>query len=380
MIFGSGPGRKSQLLVNAETGQVKSLASGLVRLPDLSGVCLRLSEMDTPKSIRPIPEVPIGIVLLMLPKTLERALRRRQHVVVHLLVIAATTALAVPFVLFRSTVAQQKATQAPDDDQAVYVGLVEDDRRQLARLGSKDFALVSNRTITPAFSKDLSGWKPVQQLIRKVRWTVAFDGKNLGELESEPIPESQAHPDNLKGPLCVHSILTSHEKIPVAGKPTGDFAGNFGTDVRRPLVVVSKPNFTDPEHWKRATLPEEETAQIRTVFRKTFGHIRYCDASGEPLAHDASVPDSEIGVLKTYGSKTGSFIVETQLKNHRCVFNKSGRDLQLLEGDQWFHIDASGSTSFLGRDWKLVDAGDYDGDGQSEVIFYFAEGEDDCCV
>src|SRR5260221_2205362 len=218
MIFGSGPGRKSQLLVNAETGQVKSLASGLVRLPDLSGVCLRLSEMDTPKSIRPIPEVTIGIVLLMLPETLERAMRRRQHVVVHLLVIAAATALAVPFVLFRSTVAQQKATQAPDDDQAVYVGLVEDDRRQLAQLGSKDVGLVSNRTVTPAFARDVSGWKPVDHLIRTVRWTIAFDGKNLGELDSEPISEPQAHPNSLKGPLYIHSIDTPRSEERRVGK------------------------------------------------------------------------------------------------------------------------------------------------------------------
>ncbi len=336
--------------------------------------------MDTPKTIRPIPEVPIGIVLLMLPETLERAMSRRQHVVVHLLVIAAATALAVPFVLFRSTVAQQKATQAPDDDQAVYVGLVEDDRRQLAQLGSKDVGLVSNRTVTPAFARDASGWKPVDHLIRTVRWTIAFDGKNLGELDSEPISEPQAHPNSLKGPLYIHSIDTPLDKIPAAGKPTSDFAGNFGTDVRRPLVVVSKPNFSDPEHWKRAILAQERTARIRTAFRETFGHIRHCDSSGEILQHDATIADSDLGVLKTYGSNDGSFIVETQLKDHRCVFNKEERDLQLLEGNQWFYVNASGTVLFLGRDWQLVDAGDYDGDGKSEVIFYVAEGEDDCCV
>jgi hypothetical protein len=38
-------------------------------------------------------------------------------------------------------------------------------------------------------------------------------------------------------------------------------------------------------------------------------------------------------------------------------------------GVSWFHISKENSISFIGRDLTLVDAGDYDGDGESEVIF-----------
>jgi hypothetical protein len=146
------------------------------------------------------------------------------------------------------------------------------------------------------------------------------------------------------------------------------------------LVVVSKPNFTDPERWKRTKLPDDLVQSIRKVFRDTFHHVRQCDSSGEPLGRDSRVLDSEIGVLKAYGSNKGSFLVETQLTKHRCVFNKDGDNLQLLEGDQWYYVTPTAVVTFLARDWELVDAGDYDGDGKSEVIFYVAESEDDAAV
>ncbi len=274
---------------------------------------------------------------------------------------------------------------APSDTGPVYVGLIEDDRRELDSLGkghpvpgqkSLDDP-VPGRNITPYFAKDSSGWKEVQQLNQKMRWTVAFDGKNLGEVESEPIPTSEARPKGFPGPLGVHAIVTVPGKVPSVGVAKEGFNGNFGTYVRRPLVVVSKPNFADPENWKRTKVPEEVAEQVRSVFRKTFNHIRQCDSSGEPLSRDSKVLDAEIIVVQTYGSNQHAFIVETQLKNHRCVFNMNGNKLQLLEGNQWYYVTPSGEVKFLSRDWALVDAGDYDGNGKSEVIFYIAESEND---
>jgi hypothetical protein len=213
-----------------------------------------------------------------------------------------------------------------------------------------------------------------------MQWTVAFDGKNLGQIDSEPLPASESRPKGFPVLLSVHGILTPPGKVPEVGPAGGEFNGGWGVNVRRPLVVVSKPNFADPEHWKRTKPSDELVQNVRRVFRKTFPHVRLCDPSGEALPTDSRVLDSEIGVLKTYGSNKGAFIVETRLTNHRCVFNMNGADLQLLEGDQWYYVTPVGEVNFLARDWELVDAGDYDGDGESEVIFYVAESEDDAIV
>ena len=38
-------------------------------------------------------------------------------------------------------------------------------------------------------------------------------------------------------------------------------------------------------------------------------------------------------------------------------------------GPHWFIVDRSGAAKFLGSDLLLVDAGDYDGDGRTELVF-----------
>lgn len=257
---------------------------------------------------------------------------------------------------------------------AVYVGLLEDDRRQLDRLGPKDSTPVSGRTITPAFEKDHSGWEPVRDLNQRITWTVTFDGKNLGRVESEPV--SQATLGNITGPTSIHSILTPAKEIPVVGKPEGRFSGNYGRLVRRPLVVVSKPNFSDPDEWKPRAIPNRVIEEVRSSFRRTFRHVRQCDASGEALKDDWSLPDSEIVVSRNYGSAKHEYIVETRVLHNECLFNADGQDFQSMGGNQMFVVPPDHEAIFLGLQWELVDAGDYDGDGKSEAIFYVAEGKD----
>jgi hypothetical protein len=262
------------------------------------------------------------------------------------------------------------------DDNVVYVGVIEDDRKQLDQLGPNDSTPVSGRTITPAFKKDKSGWEPLQELDQPVTWTVAFDGKNLASVESKPI--SRIAMGNITGPTNIHSILTKPNEalIPSVGKPDGRFSGNYGRIVRRPLVVVSKPNFGDPDHWKRGPIPVRVVTEVRASFRRTFQHLRKCDASGEALKVDWSIPDSDIVVSKSYISAKHEYIVETKVLHNKCLFNVNVKDLQSMGGNQTFFVSPNDQAVFLGLQWELLDAGDYDGDGKSEVIFYIAEGKD----
>jgi len=116
--------------------------------------------------------------------------------------------------------------------------------------------------------------------------------------------------------------------------------------------------------------------KMRSSFRRTFQHIRQCDASGEALKVDWDVPDSEILVSKGYGSNKQEFIVVTKVLHSKCLFNAVGDDFQSLGGNQVFFVASDRRVSFLGLQWEFVDAGDYDADGKSEVIFYVAEGKD----
>ena len=174
----------------------------------------------------------------------------------------------------------------------------------------------------------------------------------------------------------VHSILTPANQVPSIGKPQGRFNGNFGSVVRRPLVVVSEPYFNDPDHWVAKEPSPQAMTEVRESFRKTFRHVRQCDALGEALKEDWKILDSEIVVSKSYGSRKREFLVETKVLHNRCLFNADGDDFQSLGGNQVFYVPPDHGAVFLGLQWEMVDAGDYDGDGKSEVIFYVAEGKD----
>lgn len=260
------------------------------------------------------------------------------------------------------------------NEDSLYIGVIEDDRRQLDRLGPKDPTPVTGRTITPLFEKDRSGWESVRDLDQKITWTVAFDGKDLGTVASEPIPKATLR--SARGPANIHSILTQADRIPVVGKPDGRFAGSSGKFVRRPLVVVSQPNFRDPDEWKPRAIPDRVIEEVRSAFHRTFLHIRQCDASGEALKSDWSMPDSEIVVSRSYGSAGHEFVVETHILHNKCLFNVDGDDFQSMGGNQVFFVPPDQKAVFLGLQWELLDAGDYDGDGKSEVIFEVAEGKD----
>jgi hypothetical protein len=59
-------------------------------------------------------------------------------------------------------------------------------------------------------------------------------------------------------------------------------------------------------------------------------------------------------------------LVQLGLRGYYCdgIADDSG----LFIG-QWYLIEPSGKMRFLGSGMSLVDAGDYDGDGKSEVLF-----------
>jgi len=285
----------------------------------------------------------------------------------------ATLALGVAL---RLVVAEARGNGTQHGDKIVYVGLIEDDRSELARLGPEDFGLVKDRTITPAFVSNGDEWRAVKQLNQRMTWTVAFDGKNLGKVESEPLSPPKANSERTPGPRDSQRILTAADGIPVVGKPDGRFAGSSGLPVRRPLVVVSQPNFRDPDQWKSREVPNGVIEEVRSAFHRTFRHLRKCDPSGEALKDDWDIPASEIVVSKSWGSTKREYIVETRLLHNKCLFNVDGEDFQSMGGNQIFFVSVDHKAVFLGLQWELLDAGDYDGDGESEVIFQVAEGKD----
>jgi len=76
--------------------------------------------------------------------------------------------------------------------------------------------------------------------------------------------------------------------------------------------------------------------------------------------------DQDIKLSSTYSSKTGWSVAALALRPYRCDGPGDDDDAFTV---QWFTISPQGDVEFLGRGMWLVDAGDYDNDGRSEIVF-----------
>ncbi len=252
----------------------------------------------------------------------------------------------------------------PSDDK-VYLGFLDDAREEMVNWKP---GVARHRVIRPAFEKTISGWRQVDtsSLPPRMKWTIAFDGRNLGQVES------QADPDG--GLTMFQTILTSAAAVPSVGPPSREFAGLEGmtTDVRRPLIAVSKPYFQDPDGWKRTKLSDDIAGLVRKAFRREYPHVDRCKEE-EVLERNWKFPDSALALPVAYASNKHSFLVEADLNAGDCGYVDDPDDP--LSGP-WFFVSPDGAVRRFGSFMSLLDAGDYDNDGHSELVFFLTQPED----
>lgn len=192
----------------------------------------------------------------------------------------------------------------------------------------------------------------------QVNWTVTFNGKRVGQIVSRS-PTSFDFYSTVGQETIVGSIAP-----PTIGKPSEDFAGFLGEPVYRPLVAVSEPNYRDPDAWKPTQLSTDTTTAVRKAFRSRFPKVTNC--SKQDIEHRGLWPytDANISVKRAYASNRQWIIVEVALGEDEC----DGPTDDAFSS-QWFIITPERQVRFLGSRMWLVDAGDYDNDGKSELVF-----------
>ena len=265
--------------------------------------------------------------------------------------------------LLEVVVCAQTLPVKPSDK--LYLGFLDDAREEMVNWKP---GVAGQRVIRPSFEKTLSGWKLIDpsSLPPRMKWTIAFDGRNLGQVESQADPNGGLTP--------FQTILTSVAAVPSVGSPSEQFAGilaNPTIKVRRPLVTVSKPYFRDPDGWKRTKLDGETAASVRKAFRREFPHVDRCKE--EQIAEkNWKFPDSALTFPVAYASNKHSFLVEASLNAGECGYVDDPNDP--LSGP-WFFVSPEGAVRRIGSFMELLDAGDYDNDGHSEVVFFLSQGE-----
>jgi hypothetical protein len=192
---------------------------------------------------------------------------------------------------------------------------------------------------------------------QQVSWTVAFDGKKIGTLNTtQPVHFTERF--ELGKQIAVpNSVLP---RIP-------DRAKRFDFKGFRPLVLVSRPNYADPDVWKPFRPTDAAIIkQVRTAYLHQYGPTAGCGSrcSAESILVEEGYRSSH-GEMLIVVRPASEHRDEPGLERLVCDCESAGWDPE----QHWFFVQR-GAVRFVGIGLALIDAGDYDGDGVSEMLFW----------
>ena len=202
---------------------------------------------------------------------------------------------------------------------------------------------------------------------RETNWTVGFDGKAVGQVRGVTPRAWEMMSD------VGRQTLAPAARAPFLGQRSNKFAGWAGGPVYRPLVSTSTGQVTDPESWKAAQVPAAVDAALRQRMRTKFPTVMRCASAEENVPAAWAYTDKDLVVEQGYASATGWRVARVGLNpdDYRCdgpldTVGESAFSVLTVA------ISPDGAMTDLGFDMRLLDAGDYDSDGKSELIFMYS--------
>jgi hypothetical protein len=201
-----------------------------------------------------------------------------------------------------------------------------------------------------------------------VNWTVVFSGKSIGTIASK-----NSGPPMGYGDVGTQSITTKPTDIPLIKTDASNFYYGDSRVRTRPLLLVSAPNFKDPDGWKPTTLSLAEKQLVVKNFRKKFPKVEQCKEPEEKPIYMNPYGDDEILFLKAYRSQSGEVLYGQRLdgKRSKCGFFDDENFF-----DYWFVLGADKRIRLLDSQMTPMDAADLDNTGKSAWVFHTSRGED----
>jgi hypothetical protein len=239
------------------------------------------------------------------------------------------------------------SAMAADDD--VIVGVLE------SQSGSSFVARVAFRKRAgewQAFKSDFKDYDELKTATREfpeqVDWTIASSGKARGHVLGSTPERWQSY--------SKIGTQTAAADLPHIGERTEEFRlWDSDGPVYRPLILVSRPNVRDPEEWKSTRLADSYVKQAIPALREAI----------KAEDNGLGFMDSAVKVGRAYGSKQGRVLFALSVRGARAGGDVPGPAQSL----HWFAAGGGNPARFLGSELIYLDAGDFDNDRHSEVVF-----------
>jgi hypothetical protein len=224
------------------------------------------------------------------------------------------------------------------------------------------------RSVRVLFTKQDSEWRALAErnpIIDSLahEWTIAFDGKSLGPLKTkDPGWRSEWSSTYARDRL----LAVEGNPPPSVANRQKLFEGWCDAPTHRPLVVVSRPNFKDPDVWKPQPSTRADRDRVFAAFQAHAGKVMTCPTDPEkwvPLRYSAN----DLVVRRHYKDSHGRHLIGVKLNSR---LNTCDGPPDVAWWETWFLV--SNRVVHLGQGLSLVDAGDYDDDGHSELLFWYS--------
>ena len=208
--------------------------------------------------------------------------------------------------------------------------------------------------VTTSIFKELN-----QKYPESVNWNVLYKGSRIASLTG-------IKPDKIRFYSELGSQVVSSElvKIPFKTEGTADFTSWQGPFTARPLMLVSKQNFDDPEKWKNSDLTAKELEKARDLYHRIVPLLPSCNEQSGDIISNSSYPADDIDLWKSYRSKDNAVLAGLSVDDSESGFEITPDEYL----NHWFLLEKD-KIKYLGLGMVPIDAGDLDGDGHSEWLF-----------
>jgi hypothetical protein len=226
------------------------------------------------------------------------------------------------------------------------------------------------RFVRVLFEKQQDGWNSCAnpQFIKSSfpsQWTVSFDGRNLGNI----VTSDPGWNNNNSSTYSRDRLLNLVGDSPVVRNNDTHFHGWCAYPLFRPLIVINRPNVTDPSCWKKSYPAQDIRNSVFPEFKKHVGKQFICPVDPEKRS-EFHFSEKHLVQLTCYSNIIGFRLVAVSLDPS---LNQCDGPPDPAWFPNWFLVPVdSQHSNFIGDGLWLIDAGDYDADGNSEVIFWYS--------
>ena len=187
---------------------------------------------------------------------------------------------------------------------------------------------------------------PAAPLPKAFSWDVCFAGRGEGQLTAMLIADGMPT-------TTPPYILRPEDRAPWRTRRSLDYAGWFPTPVYKPILLMSSLNSSckDPEKWKQAG-----AEKVRGQIPAMVATLKEKFSAAEPGFQAYEFNEKDVKVFRSWAApRQGVYVaLKTKVKDSPI---------------ETFRVSPDGAVSYLGRDMMLVDSGDFDGDGSTELLF-----------